>query len=109
MLVYLTETGASVNVEAPDDAEMLDGFSDGELEQLQSYLERMIANAESGLDEEALDEMRSTWEMREQLMAEGGMRGRHPGMHMPPFGRPDFRQGFGFPFDPRQAQDERCS
>lgn len=69
VLIYLTEAGHATEIEERDEADMLDGFSDEELEQLSGYVSRMLKNVEGELDEDLVANMRAEWDARERLFS----------------------------------------
>lgn len=77
ILIYLTEAGHAVEVEDRDDASMLDGFSDEELEQLSDYVSRMLKNVEGSFDEDFVTTMRAEWDARERLLSSPDARFDH--------------------------------
>lgn len=113
MLVYLTDAGRAAEVEGAADLDMLAGFSQEELDQLDVILDKMIANAKEALGAERWDELQEEWERRREAVASfmgpgddrRTFRGFFPGGGaMPPFpgrsGMPPFTngaQGFGRP------------
>ena len=95
VLIYLTEAGRATEIEERDEADMLDGFSDEELEQLSGYVARMLKNVEGELDEDLVANMRAEWDARERLFsATGAGFDRGP---RPPWG------GMPGGFDPRMG------
>ncbi|MGN0034119.1 MAG: MarR family winged helix-turn-helix transcriptional regulator [Coriobacteriales bacterium] len=94
MLVYLTEEGAATELEEePGELDLFKGFTDGEVEQLCGYTDRLVENAESGFDAEEIERMREAWEERARAFGEWSGSSTDG-----PFGRPPFGFG-GFGFD----------
>ncbi len=90
MLVYLTERGRSQEQANPaEDIDLLAGFSGDELDILEGFLDRMIANLEKALDPEAVQAMRDGLQARRELFdhvmaSPGGVRPVPPAPSLPP-------------------------
>lgn len=87
MLVYLTEQGRTQEQGNPaEDIDLLAGFSVDELDILEDFLDRMIANLEKALGPETVqttrDGLRSRRELFDHVMASPG--GEHPAPSAPP-------------------------
>lgn len=71
MLVYLTEEGRSQQQEESNsnlDELLLKGFSEEDLEAMESYFTRMIANLEEELGSEAVAQVEELWRKRSEMM-----------------------------------------
>ena len=87
MLVYLTERGRTQEQGNPaEDIDLLAGFSGDELDMLEGFLDRMIANLEKALGSEAVramrDELQARRELFDHVMASSD--GEHPAPPAPP-------------------------
>lgn len=106
MLVYLTESGKKVEVGGPVGFDLFEGLTQEQLEQLDTILDAMIANAKNALGEERWEEFQKEWEQRKEAV-EGFMRSGIDGrgfegasfgeMPFPPFGSFS-SSSFGGPF-----------
>ena len=101
MLIFLTEKGKGQQQDEPSEepsAFMFKGFSDEELETLEAFLDRMIANIEEELGPEAVATMKEAMELRDEMMRKimedgefdgecpGGFEGFHGFDHRARFG-----------------------
>lgn len=98
MLVFLTDKGRTINVDEPEQPDILDGFSEEELEELSGYISRMLSNAEQSLDEEFVELFKEQWQARMQFETLGGNTERR----RPPFPRPSARGTGPLPFNTRR-------
>ena len=104
MLVYLTDEGREVEFDEPENIDLYKGFSHEELEDLEGYTGRMVANAEASFSSEFVEGMRERWNRHAEFFASAADPDRFP-RPLPHFD--DLRAGGGFGgfsgFDPRMG------